>query len=62
MKNWLAEKLQIKLLEILTPNRLKEIFEYCSEWKLNKLNIVRMKTLAFPTFDLGDPLRITDVS
>ena len=39
--------------------KLKEIFEYCSEWELN---IIRLKSLDLPTFNLGVSLRKTDVN
>jgi len=43
----------------LTPNKLKEIFDYCSEWELN---IIRFKFPELQEFALGVPLRITDVN
>jgi len=45
--------------KFLTPNKLKEIFEYCSECELN---IIRLKPLELSTFNLGVPLRKTDVN
>ena len=59
MKNSLADKLQKELLKFLTSNKLKEIFEYCSEWELN---MIRLKSLGLPTFNLGVPLRKNDVN
>ena len=59
LKNWLAEKLQIELLDIDNAKKIKEIFEYCSEWELI---IIRLKSLELPTFNLGGSLRKTDVN
>jgi len=43
----------------MTPNLIKEILEYCSEWELN---IVRLKMLELPAFNVGVPLRKSDVN
>ena len=45
--------------KFLTSNKLKEIFEYCSEWELN---MIRLKSLEMPTFNLDVPLRKNDVN
>ena len=59
LKNQSAEKLQIECWKFLTQNKLKEIFEYCSE---GELNIIRLKSLDLPTFNLGVSLRKTEVN
>ena len=43
----------------LTPNKLKEIFDYCSEFELTT---IQFEFPEFPEFSLGVPLRITDVN